>query len=157
MPDRATSARDVALAGGVAAVLSGVPSTVYALARGRDPLEGALAAGTLLLPREHRPLLLLTAATIVHLTLSFGWAIVLSRALPPRRAARSATLAGLAIAALDLGLIGRRFPAIRALPVAPQVADHLAYAWTVAAVLVRRRSRPQGRVPAARSRPAMAR
>jgi hypothetical protein len=79
-------------------------------------------------------------ATIAHLTLSFGWAIALARALPQRHGARSATLAGLAIAALDLGVIGRRFPAIRALPLAPQVADHLAYAWTVAAVLGRRRS-----------------
>jgi hypothetical protein len=135
------TASDVAIAGGLAAIVSGVPSTAYALARGRDPLEGAMAAGTLLLPRERRPALLLPAATIVHLTLSFGWALVLARTLPQRHAARWATLGGLAIAALDLGVVGRRFPAIRDLPPAPQVADHLAYAWTVAAVLARRRSR----------------
>jgi len=57
------------------------------------------------------------AATIAHLTFSFGWAIVLARALPQRHPPRSATLAGPAIAALDLGVIGRRFPAIQALPV----------------------------------------
>jgi len=139
---RRRAARDAAVAGGIAAIVSGAPSTAYAVARGRDPLEAALAAGTLLLPRERRRALLLPAATIVHLTLSIGWASVLSRVLPRRRAAVPATAAGLAIAALDLGVVGRRFPAIRALPLAPQIADHIAYAWTVAAVLHRRRIQP---------------
>ena len=146
---RPATASDAAVAGAIAAILSGVPSTIYALAHGRDPLEGALAAGTLLLPRERRHALLLPAATIVHLTLSFGWALVLARTLPERHVPTSATVAGLAIAALDLGLVGRRFPAIRALPAAPQIADHLAYAWTVAAVLQRRRhATPRHRVAA---------
>ena len=127
--------QDVALAGGVAALLSGVPSTVYALARGTDVWEGTLAAGTILLPREQRPGRLVPAAAAVHLTLSLGWALVLAVALPRRRRAAWATLAGLGIAGLDLGIVGQRFPRIRALPVGPQVADHLAYAWTVAAVL----------------------
>jgi hypothetical protein len=48
-------------------------------------------------------------------------------------------LAGLGIAALDLGIVGRRFPRIRALPLLPQVADHLAFALSAAAVLARRR------------------
>ena len=139
---RRPAARDAAVAGGIAAIVSGAPSTAYAVARRRDPLEAALAAGTLLLPRERRRALLLPAATIVHLTLSIGWASVLSRVLPRRRAAVPATAAGLAIAALDLGVVGRRFPAIRALPLAPQIADHIAYAWTVAAVLHRRRIQP---------------
>ncbi len=132
------------IAGGAAAILSGLPSTVHALLRRQDPLEGALAAGTLLLPEERRAARLLPAATIVHLTLSIGWAAVLTRVLPERRLPRSATLAGLGIAALDLGLIGRRFPAIRALSPGPQVADHLVYAWTVAAVLASRRSTDSG-------------
>ena len=139
---RRATASDAALAGGLAAILSGVPSTTHAVARGRDPLEAALAAGTLVLPRERRPALLLPAATIVHLTLSIGWAFVLARVLPRRHTAAAATVAGLAIAALDLGVIGRRFPAIRALPLAPQIADHLAYAWTVAAVLRSRAPAP---------------
>jgi hypothetical protein len=46
---------------------------------------------------------------------------------------------GLAIAALDLGIGGRLFPRIRALPPAPQVADHVAYGATVGYVLARRR------------------
>lgn len=141
---RAT-AQDAAVAGGIAAVISGAPSTLHALVRGADPLEASLAAGTLVLPREGRPSRLLVAAAVVHLTLSFGWALALALVLPRRHASAWATLAGMGIAALDLGVIGRRFPRIRALPLLPQVADHLAYAWTVAAVLAKRsRSRDAG-------------
>ncbi len=50
-----------------------------------------------------------------------------------------AALAGLAIAALDLGVVGRRYPRIRALATMPQVLDHVAYGATVGAVLSRRR------------------
>ena len=135
MPARRRRPADVVAAGLAAAALSGVPSTAYALARRRDVLEGALAAGTLLLPREHRRGPLLASATVAHLGLSLGWAAVLARTLPERRPLLWAPVAGVAIAALDLGVIGRRFDAIRALETAPQVADHVAYALTVAAVL----------------------
>jgi len=46
-------------------------------------------------------------------------------------------LGGLGIAALDLGIAQRRFPAIAALPRAPQVADHVAFGAIVGAVLGR--------------------
>ncbi len=138
MPGATT--RDALAAGAVAAVVSGIPSTAFALATGRPVLEGTRAAGSLALPRERRSLPLAAAAVPVHLALSLGWAQVLARVLPAGRARAAAPLAGLAIAALDLGVIGRRFPRIRALAPAPQVADHLAYAWAVAAVLERRRA-----------------
>jgi hypothetical protein len=126
-------------AGLVAAVLSGAPSTVYAVVNRRPVLEGALAAGSILLPRAHRPVPLLASATVAHLGLSLGWAAVLARVLPRGRELRWAFPAGLAIAALDLGIVGRRLPRIRALETLPQVADHVAYAATVAVVLARRR------------------
>lgn len=132
---------DAFAAGAVAAVVSGVPSTVWALATGRSLTDGALAAGSLLLPREHRPAVLMAAAVPVHLTLSLGWAFVMAATLPSRRPVGWATLAGLGIAALDLGVIGRRLPRIRALPQPPQIADHLAYGATVGVVLSRRRRR----------------
>lgn len=130
---------DAAVAGLVAAALSGVPSTAWALARRRSVLEGALAAGSIVLPGEERPVPLLAAAVPVHLALSLGWAAVLARVLPRGRELPWAPAAGLAIAGLDLGLIGRRLPRIRALAPVPQVADHLAYALAVAAVLRARR------------------
>lgn len=132
---------DAVAAGTVAALLSGAPSTLHAIARRSDPLEASLAAGTLLAPRERRASRLLAAALAVHAALSLGWAVVLAAVLPRRATVAWSLPAGLAIAALDLGLVGRRFERIRALPTAPQVLDHLAYAATVGWVLSRRRSR----------------
>jgi hypothetical protein len=120
-----------------AAALSGIPSTVHALATGRDPLEAVYAAGTILLPHETRRLRLAAAAVPVHLALSVGWTVVLDRA--GARGARQGAISGLAIAALDLGLVGRHYPRIRALPVLPQIADHAAFG-AVACSLLRRQS-----------------
>jgi hypothetical protein len=50
----------------------------------------------------------------------------------------------MAIAALDLTLIGRRIPSIRTLPQGRQWADHAAYGLTVGLVLRARRSRRGG-------------
>ena len=124
-------------AGAVAAVLSGAPSTLHAIAAGRDPLAATLAAGSILLPGERRRSHLLAAAVPVHLGLSFGWALVLERL--GVRTARAGAVAGLAIAAVDLGGGGRRFPRIRALPVLPQLADHVAYGIVVGLLLERLR------------------
>jgi hypothetical protein len=126
-------------AGLVAAAVSGAPSTLITLARGEDVLMGARAAGTLLLPTEQRTLPLLAAAVPVHLALSLGWAAVLDKALPQGNEALTGIAGGLAIAALDLGLIGRRLPRIRALPQARQWADHVAYGLAVGVVLRHRR------------------
>jgi hypothetical protein len=121
-------------------VLSGIPSTVIALARGEDPLAATVAAGSILVsPRRGRGLRL-AAAVPVHLALSLGWGMVLSAFLPRRATIRWGALAGLGIAALDLGVIGRRFKDIDALPLAPQIADHVAYGMVVGAVLSRRRT-----------------
>jgi len=126
-------------AGTLAAVISGAPSTVHALRTRTDPMAPTLAAGSLLLPHETRPARLVAAAGVAHGALSLGWAVVLDAVLPRRHPVAAGTLAGLGIAALDLGLVGRRFPRIRALPPAPQIADHVAYGVTVALVLARRR------------------
>lgn len=133
MPGR----RDVVVAGLAGALLSGAPSTVHAALTGGSVLEGARAAGTILLPSERRTAPLLASATVAHLALSLGWAAVLARLLPAGRRVRWAPAAGVAIAALDLGVIGRRIPAIAALAPGPQVADHVAYALAVAAALDR--------------------
>jgi hypothetical protein len=125
-------------AGAVAAVLSGAPSTLHAIATRRDPLEAALAAGSILLPEETRRPHLLAAAVPVHLALSLGWAVVLDRA--GVRTARAGAVAGLAIAVLDLGVVGSRFPRIRALPLLPQLADHVAYGAIAGSLIGRRES-----------------
>jgi hypothetical protein len=117
-------------------VLSGAPSTLHAVLTGADPWAATLAAGSVVLPHETRRRRLVLAAGVLHGALSLGWAVVLARVLR-RPTVVSGAVAGLGIAALDLGLIGRRLPAIRALPQAPQVADHVAYGVAVAVVLER--------------------
>jgi hypothetical protein len=141
MADSREPIADALVAGAVAAALGGVPSTVHALTRGRDPFEATLAAGSLLLPHEHRRGRLLAASLPVHLGISLGWAAVLAAALPRRRTVLAGAAAGLAIAAFDLGVVGRRFPRVRELPLVPQLADHVAFGALVGAVLRRRRSR----------------
>lgn len=136
-PGRATIA-DGALAGVVAGVVSGAPSTAIALARGDDPLQTAAAAGTLAVPSSASRATQLVAGAAVHATLSVGWGVVLAVVVPRRRAVVGGALAGLAIAALDLGVVGRRHPAIAALPTGPQLLDHVAYGAVAGAVLARR-------------------
>jgi hypothetical protein len=105
------------------------------LARGRDPLEASYAAGTILLPHETRPGRLLMSAAVAHGAISLFWGQVLVRVLPRRHPVMAGAFAGLAIAALDLGVIGRRLEPIRRLSLGPQLADHALYGAVVGAVL----------------------
>ena len=105
----------------MAAVLSGGPSTTVALATGRSPFEAVRAAGSLVGSPS------LGAGMAVHTALSLAWGVVLAAALPRRRPALWGAVGGGVIALLDLGLVGRRYPRVRALPVLPQVADHVAF------------------------------
>lgn len=132
--------REGAIAGAVAAVISGAPSTLHGLLVTGDPLQASRAAGSLLVPSEQRAGRLLVAAVPVHLAVSLGWAIALAGLMQKRATALRGALAGLAIAALDLGLIGRRFHRIRELPTVPQVADHVLFGAVVGGMLGRRLS-----------------
>jgi hypothetical protein len=80
-PDR-TLHGDVLAAGLAGAICSAFPSTAWSLVRGDDVLDGARAAGGMLLPDERRTPVLLLAAVPVHLALSLGWAGVLAATLP---------------------------------------------------------------------------
>ena len=121
--------RSLLRAAAFAAVLSGAPSTGYALLARRDPLEATRAAGRMLAPRARRDPTVLAAAAVAHGALSLAWTAVLQRL--PGGPVRSACY-GAAIAALDLGLAhvvrGDRFGPIADLPVLPQLADHVAFA-----------------------------
>ena len=130
---------DGLVAGAVAAVVSGAPSTGYSVVARRNPLEATLAAGSVLLPRETRRGRLIAAAVPVHVGVSLAWGLVLTRLLPRGAGAGAGAVAGLAIAALDLGVGGRLFPGILELPRGPQFADHALFGATVAAVGSRRR------------------
>ncbi len=133
-------AGDGLTAGAVAAIVSGLPSTVHALATGGDPLEATRAAGSIVLGEDAADDELLLAAIPVHVAISLVWGVVLAYCLPARPSTARGVLAGLGIAALDLGVVGRRFPRMRRLNAAAQIADHVAYGIVVAAVLRRRAS-----------------
>ncbi|MFD9739470.1 hypothetical protein [Umezawaea sp. NPDC059074] len=121
-------------AGVVAGVLSGAPSTVHALATGGDVLAATRAAGTLL-PGRRSPAL---RGALAHVVITAGWTAVLA-AVHRRRpfGVVGGAVAGLGIAVLDLEVVGRRYPAIRALPRWPQYADHLAFGALVGGLLRR--------------------
>ncbi len=130
---------DGLMAGAVAGVVSGAPSTVVTLARGRSLAESTRAAGTLLgaptLPR----------GVVAHGALSLGWGVVISTLVAPRhRLAGRVALgagAGALIAVLDLGLVARRrFPSIDRLGFPPQLADHVLYGAVAGAALGWRRA-----------------
>jgi hypothetical protein len=135
---------DGLVAGAVAGVVSGLPSTAAAVRQGTGVLTATRAAGTLL----GRPTVVRGA--VAHVALSLGWGVGLARVLPRRTAAVgmvAGAVAGAAIAALDLVVIGRRIPAIRRLPPVPQWLDHLAFGAVVGVVVVQR-SRQGGRASA---------
>lgn len=124
----------------VAATLSGVPSTLHALLAGGTIRaassyvhEATCAAGTLLPPGRRG----FTRGAIVHVGISTACGEVLARTLPRRRSIAWGAAAGLAIGVINVGVIGRRFPAINSLPLMPQLADHVAFG-TLFAVVVDR-------------------
>jgi hypothetical protein len=135
--------RDGLVAGSVAAVAGGIPSTLHAITTGSDILESTRAAGSIPLPWAEDEQALLSAGANVHVAISLFWGVVLARVIPRSAPAPvslgAGAVGGLAIAALDLGLIGRLFPRIRALPRGPQIADHVAFGAVVGAVLAWRR------------------
>jgi hypothetical protein len=131
--------RDVLVTAAVAGTLSGAPSTVHALVTGRPVLGAVEAAGTLVADGRSARWRLVGAGAAAHVAISLWWAAVLTTVLPRRRTVLCGALAGGVIAALDLGTVGRRKPAIRALPLLPQIADHVAFGALAGAVLRRRR------------------
>ena len=128
-------------AGAVAAILSGLPSTVHTLVTGGDLTESTQAVGTLLLADDAPRGRLLLAGAAAHVAISLGWGVALAPFVPSRHPVRWGMGAGLAIAALDIGVIGRRFARVRALPPMPQVADHIAFGAVVALLVSRSRDR----------------
>jgi hypothetical protein len=118
--------RDLLYAWLLATLLSGIPSTAYALLSGGDPTEATRAAGAMLMRAEASFPKLFAAAAVVHAAVSLFWAWLLWWFLPSRRTTLWAVAASAAIALLDLRLIAPAFfPEVAALDFWPQFADHL--------------------------------
>ncbi|RZS29798.1 hypothetical protein EV193_11852 [Herbihabitans rhizosphaerae] len=124
----------------MAAVLAGAPSVIHAARTGgpaaavRYGLAATRAAGTLVPPG--RPSL--TRGLLAHGVISMLAGEILARTLPRRHPVAWGALAGLAMGAINVGLIGRAFPAIRDLPLGPQLADNAAFGAVFAVVVDRR-------------------
>lgn len=119
-----------------ATLFSGLPSTVWALWTGSDPLEATWAAGAMLVPVTSGPRILFAAAVLVHLTVSLFWAVVFWLLLPRRRVLLWSVLGSAGVAIIDLGLIAPLlFPSIRGLAFGPQLADHLMWGACLGIVL----------------------
>jgi hypothetical protein len=111
----------------LAAVGSGVPSTARDLVRNRALLASTRAAGTLLVGDAAAPTTKVIGGVAAHFAISSFWGTVLWFGLPRRHTVAWGALAGVAIAGLDLGVIGSRLPVIRELDLGPQLADHVAF------------------------------
>jgi hypothetical protein len=131
----ARSLWDVALAAAAASVVSGAPSTVHAIVTGRGVLDAARAAGTVIPGRADKPGLV--AGGVAHVALSAFWGLVLGRVLPRRHTVLWGALGGFAIAAISMLTVGRRRPAISALPQVPQWLDNVTFGAVVGCLLSR--------------------
>lgn len=123
--------RDLLYAWLAATLLSGIPSTLFALVTGGDPMEATRAAGAMVGRPES-----FVAAGAVHATVSLFWCCVLWLALPLRRTTLWAVAASAAIAVLDLRVMAPIFfPEVFALAFWPQFADHLMWGACVGIVV----------------------
>jgi hypothetical protein len=105
----------------LATLFSGIPSTLYALLTGADPLEATRAAGAMVARADS-----IVAAALVHASVSLFWALLLWLVLPYQNTMLWALLASAGIALLDLKVIAPVFfPEVAALDFWPQFADHL--------------------------------
>jgi len=124
----------------LAATLSGLPSTLYAFVKQRSLRSAAVsaydatrAAGTLLPPGRPG----FGRGVVAHLAISMLCAETLARTLPRDHRAEWGAAAGLAIGVVNVGVIGKSFPAISDLPLVPQLADNVMFGGVFGALLDR--------------------
>ncbi|MGN6722178.1 MAG: hypothetical protein ACTHJM_06160 [Marmoricola sp.] len=131
------STRRIVEATACAAIVGGVPSTVYAGVKGGGVaaaaeygVDATARIGVLLPP--FRPGLV--RGVIAHLAISMLAGSAMARLLPLRRSRVWGTAAGAAMGWCNLVVIGRRIPAIAEVPLVPGLADNLAFGFTFAVV-----------------------
>src|SRR5579872_2687382 len=117
--------RRVLQATAIAGVVGGLPSATHALIAGRDlrsvvdyGLGATRAIGTLVPPGKPG----LLRGVVVHFAISTVVGEFLARSLPRRHSVIWGAVAGLFVGLFNVRMVGRRFPAIRELPLGPQLA-----------------------------------
>ena len=129
----------------LAATFSGLPSTLHALITRRSLRSAAVyvydttrAVGTLVPPGRPG----LGRGVAVHLAISMLCGEMLARTLPRDHPVEWGAAAGFVIGVINVGVIGRSFPAISGLPLVPQLADNLMFGMVFGAVLDRPEHQP---------------
>ena len=124
----------------IAAAVSGLPSTLQASIKQRSLRSAAVyvydttrAVGTLVPPGRPG----FGRGVVVHLAVSVLCGETLAGTLPRNQSAAWGAAAGFLIGVINVGVIGRSFPAISRLPVVPQFADNVMFG-TVFALVVDR-------------------
>ena len=130
----------------IAAAFSGLPSTVQAAIKQRSLRSAAVyvhdttcAVGTLVPPGRPG----FGRGVVVHLVISVLCGETLARTLPRNQSAAWGAAAGFLIGVINVGVIGRSFPAISRLPLVPQLADNVMFG-TVFALVLDRSDRQRG-------------
>ena len=119
---------EVLVASAWAALVSAFPSTLWELFTAGDPLESTRAAGAMLISYDSSDAALITAACVVHVSVTLFWAAILAWILPRKHIVWTSIVAAGVIAFIDLQLIARFFfPDVYVLEFWPQFADHIAW------------------------------
>jgi hypothetical protein len=128
----------------LAATFSGLPSTLHTLIKQRSLRSAAVyvrdttrAVGTLVPPGRPG----FGRGVAVHLALSMLCGETLARTLPGDHSVEWGAAAGALIGVINVGVIGRSFPAISRLPLVPQLADNVMFGAVFGLVLDRNRRR----------------
>jgi hypothetical protein len=132
--------RRVIVATVLAGTLSGLPSTLYALIESRGVGGAAVyvydatrAVGTLVPPGRPG----FRRGVLVHFAISLLCGEALARTLPRTHCVQWGAAAGFVLGVINVGVIGRAFPAISRLPLMPQLADNVMFGTVFAVVLAR--------------------
>jgi hypothetical protein len=114
----------------VAAALSGAPSTLDAFRRQRDlrsvvtyVWEATCSVATLVPPGRPD----FVRGALLHVGISILCGEGLARTVPETNSVMWGAGAGFAIGVINVGVIGRRYPAIAGLRLVPQLADNVAF------------------------------
>jgi hypothetical protein len=135
---RVVPIRVTALAALLAGIIGGVPSTLYAIACSGNWLESINAIAAMANAENLSFGWRVSVATAIHFMISFVWSAALMAFLPERWTLLWASVAGAAIAVIDLLLLAPiLFPEVAALSFWPQLADHVVWGGAVGAILAR--------------------
>jgi hypothetical protein len=127
---------DVTYAALIAGIFGGIPSTLLAYFTGKDILEATHAAGAMLIAADSSSTQLFMAATLVHGSLTFFWATVLTLCVPRKHAVSCSCILMILVGFFNLSIIAPHFfPSVAALQFWPQMMDHAALGFCYGAIL----------------------